>query len=450
MTTESTSEATDESEDSFTGELPEELTAAGSASSGSTGSVAEPMAEDWCREHFDHLSPQLAASLPETMERMRGICPVAHSDSHGGFFVATRYDEVIGAARDWESFTSTRGLAILDGPTVVRSLPVQADPPEQRIYKNLTNPFFTPTATASWEDGTRAIVTRLIDDFIEDGRCDFMASFAREFPSRAFFELALHAPPEDLEEVSRLASTSSIPNHPASRESWMGLARWIRGFVADRRRQGPRGDVVDAVIEAADAGRIPEDDAIGTIQLLILGGLETTAGALGLAMLRFCRQPHIADLLRAQPELMPKAVQELLRLEPPFVSVGRTATQDTELGGVTVPAGEKLLLHWASANRDEAEFEDPHEFRLDREHNRHVSFGMGVHRCTGSNLARFNLRIAWEEILRRMPDLRLDQAALEGHPIHYHPGLTRSPLTLPITFTPGPREGRPGGEPPPC
>jgi len=394
--------------------------------------------DDWCLHHFDHLAPELAATLPDTMARMRGLCPVARSDRHGGFWVVSRYEDALSAAQNWEAFSSAHGLAILPSNGVVRNLPVETDPPEHRVYKRLINPYFTPAAVAPWEQPTRALVTSLIDGFIEDGTCEFMDAFARPLPSLAFFDLAIHAPAGDLERVAHLASRSSTPNAPDGRECWLGLYAWIKEFIAQRRGQPPRGDVVDAVLNAEIDGRpLTEDEIIGTVQLLILGGLETTAGALGLMLIRFCNQPEIPALLRGRPELMPRAVEELLRLEPSFVSIGRTAVRDAELDGCQISKGDKVLIHWASANRDQAEFAHPDDFDLDRERNRHLSFGVGPHRCAGSNLARLNLRVALEELVRRLSDLRLR----DGADIRYHAGLTRSPLTLPITFTPGPRAG---------
>jgi cytochrome P450 len=394
--------------------------------------------DDWCLHHFDHLAPELAATLPDTMARMRELCPVAHSDRHGGFWVVSRYENALSAAQNWEAFSSRHGLAILPSNGVVRNLPVETDPPEHRVYKRLINPYFTPAAVAPWEQPTRDLVTRLIDGFIEDGTCEFMDAFARPLPSLAFFDLAIHAPAGDLERVAHLASRSSTPNAPDGRECWLGLYAWIKEFIAQRRGQPPRGDVVDAVLNAEIDGRpLTEDEIIGTVQLLILGGLETTAGALGLMLIRFCNQPEIPALLRGRPELMPRAVEELLRLEPSFVSIGRTAVRDAELDGCQISKGDKVLIHWASANRDQAEFAHPDDFDLDRERNRHLSFGVGPHRCAGSNLARLNLRVALEELVRRLSDLRLR----DGADIRYHAGLTRSPLTLPITFTPGPRIG---------
>jgi cytochrome P450 len=400
--------------------------------------LSAALPDDWCQHHFDHLAPELAATLPDTMARVRGLCPVARSDRHGGFWVVSRYEDALSVAQNWEVFSSAHGLAILPSNGVVRNLPVETDPPEHRVYKRLINPHFTPAAVAPWEQPTRDLVTRLIDGFIEDGACEFMDAFARPLPSLAFFDLAIHAPAGDLERVAYLASRSSTPNAPDARECWLGLYAWIKEFVAQRRGAPPRGDVVDAVLSASVDGRpLTEDEIIGTVQLLILGGLETTAGALGLMLIRFCNQPEIAALLRSRPDLTSRAVEELLRLEPSFVSIGRTAVRDAELDGHQIKKGDKVLIHWASANRDDAEFGQPDDFELDRERNRHLSFGVGPHRCAGSNLARLNLRVALEELIRRLGDIRMQ----DGADIEYHAGLTRSPLTLPITFTPGPRLG---------
>ncbi|WP_198653302.1 cytochrome P450 [Actinocorallia populi] len=397
---------------------------------------ADSMSDEWCRRHFDHLSPELAATMPATMARMRELCPVARSEEHGGFWVVSTYDEALAVAQDWEVFSSAHGLGISSAPTVIRNLPVQADPPEQRIYKRLINPFFTPAAVAPWEQATRELAGRLIDEFVESGSCEFMDAFARPFPSLTFFQLAINAPAEDLEKVAYLASKSSTPDDPEARECWRGLYEWIRDFTRRRRAEPPRGDVVDAVVHAEIDGRpITEEEVIGTVQLLILGGLETTAGTLGQMLERFCAHPEIPARLRARPELIPSAVTELLRLDGSFVAVGRTAVRDAELGGRQVKAGDKVLIHWASANRDAAEFADADAFDPDRERNRHLAFGAGPHRCAGSNLARLNLRVALEELLGRLDGIRLQ----EGATVEYHRGLTRSPDTLPITFTPGPR-----------
>lgn len=394
----------------------------------------KPMPDEWLLEHFDHLSPELAPRMNETLARMRSVCPVAHSDQYDGFWVVTKYEDVLNVLQDWETFSSAHGMSIPDSQAIVRMPPVEVDPPEQRIFKRLINPYFTPAAIASWEQPTRELVRTLIAGFIDDGACEFMSAFARPYPSLTFFQQAISAPPEELEHVAYLASKSATPTDPAAAECWQGLYDWIKAFIAKRRAQPARGDVIDAVLSADIGGRpITEDEVIGTVQVLILGGLETTASALGLMFHRFCLQPEIPALLRRRPELIPAAAEELLRIDTPFLAVARTVMRDGAIGDKRVKRGDKVLVYWASANRDDAEFVNPHEVDLDRERNRHLSFGAGPHRCAGSNVARLNLRVALEELLGRLDDIRLQ----DGAEIEYHSTHTRSPVTLPISFTPG-------------
>jgi cytochrome P450 len=406
-------------------------------------SPSGPITDDWCAHRFDHLSPELAAELHETLARMRSDHPVARSEAHGGFWVVSRYEDVLRVAQDWRTFSSAQGVSVPQTKMVVRALPEHVDPPLHRTYKRLINAYFTPAVVAGYEAPTRDLVTRLIDEFVEAGECDFMADFARPFPGLAFFELVLNAPPDEVAAINELATTASVPTNPKARENWQAMFAWIKGFVDERRRRPPRGDVVDAVLAAEVEGRpITEEEVIGVVQLLILGGLETTAGALGQFMIRFAREPEIPASLRRRPELIPDAVEELLRLEPPFIAIARTATCDTEIGGQRIAAGDKVVIYWASANRDEVEFACPAAFDLDRPSNRHLSFGAGPHRCAGSNLARMNLRIAVDEVVRRLDGIAL---ADTGGPIPFHSALNRAPLTVPITFTPGARVLAPTG-----
>jgi len=398
----------------------------------------EQITDDWVTRHFDHLSPVFARELHPTLARARSLCPVAHSDQHGGFWVLTKYEDVLRVAQDWETFSSELGITVPYQPPAssMKILPVAVDPPLQRTFKRLVNAHFTPAKVGPWEEPTRVLVNQLIDAFIERGECDFMTEFARPLPGLAFFNFALHAPTDELEQVNHWATLASLTHLEESRDGLMKLAGWIAKFIERRRADGPRGDVVDAVLDAEIDGRaITLQEAIGTIHLLILGGLETTAGVLGATMMRFCEHPEIPALLRARPDLIPQAVEELLRLDGSFICIGRTARHDTEINGHPVQAGERVLMYWASANRDEAEFPAPDAFDLDRERNRHIAFGAGPHRCVGSNLARMNLRVAIGEVVRRLHDIKLQP----GADIDFHSTFNRAPLSVPITFTPGER-----------
>jgi cytochrome P450 len=390
---------------------------------------------DWCAHHFDYLSPELAADLPATLEHMRAHHPVARSDAHGGYWIVTGYEDVLRVAQDWQTFSSAHGVSVPETTMLVKAIPEHLDPPLHREYKRLINAFFTPAVVARYEAPTRALVTRLIDAFVDRGSCEFMAEFARPLPGLAFFDLVLDAPAEELEAINAMASAASIPSNPKRAESWRGMFDWITACVERRRAEEPRGDVVDAVLAAQIEGRpIQQDEIIGVIQLLILGGLETTAGALGQFMIRFAHEPEVPALLRAEPSRIPAAVEELLRLDPPFVAIARTAMCDTEIGGQPIAQGDKVMIYWASANRDEREFGCPMAFDADRTSNRHLSFGAGPHRCTGSSLARMNLRVAVEQLTARLGDIRL----FGDEPVEFHSALNRAPAAVPITFTPIP------------
>ena len=397
----------------------------------------EAISDDRWVRHFDHMSPALAEDLHGTLARLRAEHPVTWSDQHGGFWVVTRYEDVLRVAQDWETFSSALGVNVPPPATPPNAIPEVMDPPRHREFKRLINAWFTPKVVARYEAGTRALVTRLIDRFVEDGRCELMEAFARPLPGITFFEQVLHVPGDEVARLAELATWASTPTHPRRADGWAGMAAWITELVEARRAGEPVGDVVDAVLAAEIEGRpITDHEIVGVIQLLIFGGLETTAGALGEIVLRFCAEPAIPERLRAHPDEIPDAVEELLRLHPPFVAVARTATRDTEIGGQRIEAGQRVLISWASANRDEGEFECPHAFDLDRTSNRHLAFGAGPHRCAGSNLARMNLRIAIEELVGRLRDVRLDETA---GPVHHHQVLNRSPVEVHLTFAPGAR-----------
>ena len=403
--------------------------------------AGSPLSEEWCAHRFDFVSPELALHLPETLAHMRERHPVAWSEEHGGYWVVTRYEDVLRVAQDWQTFSSAHGVSVPETTMAVVAIPEHIDPPLHRVYKRLINAHFTPAVVHRYEEPTRALVTRLIDDVIEAGSCEFMAAFARPLPGLAFFDLVLNAPPDEVEAINEMATAASDPTDPERGKAWAGMYAWITAFVERRRHEPPRGDVVDAVLVAEIEDRpITEDEIIGIIQLLILGGLETTAGALGQAMIRFARDPELPQLLRREPDRVPAAVEELLRLDPPFVAIARTAMCDTEVGGQAILQGQKVMIYWAAANRDDAEFGCPATFDLDRRSNRHLSFGAGPHRCAGSTLARMNLRMAIEQLTARLDDIRLEAGA---EPIPFHSALNRAPLTVPITFTPGARAGAP-------
>lgn len=406
-----------------------------------SAATVDPLDPEWLGGHFDHLAPELAPVLHDALAYLREHHPVAHSDKYeqadGGFFFASRYEDVLAIAQDWQTWSSAKGMTVPYMATDTPIIPEQADPPLHREYKKLINVWFRPAVVLEYEETSKRIVNDLIDGFIESGSCDFMEAFGRSLPGQVFFEEVLHAPTEMVGPLTQAANTVSKQGHPDQMAALGTIMGWINEYVAQRRTEPPQDDVVNAIINAQIEGRpITEQEVMGIIALLLFGGLDTTAGALGQMMIRFCEHPEIPALLREKPELIEDAVEELLRLDASFVTIGRTATKDTEISGCPVSAGQRVMISWASANRDETEFPDPNEFSLERGSNRHITFGAGPHRCAGSNLARMNLRVAVAALVNRLHDLRLDMAKQE---IPYHSGLNRSPEVVKIAFTPGRR-----------
>lgn len=395
---------------------------------------------DWYRHHFNHFSPQLSAHLAPTLAQMRSQCPIARSEEFGGFWIATKYRDIQRIALDWKTFSSEKGIIVPHIPVetlAIRAIPEQLDPPLQRVFKELISQHLTVDKVAANEAATRRLVDQLIDQFIDRGHCEFMSEFAEALPGMVLFDMYLNAPREDLEELGRLARAASVPLSDEGQQKRMLILDWAKNFIADRKRQASQGqrvgDLVDAIIEADINGRpITDDEILGVVQLLIFGGLDTTAGALGHMMVRFCRQPEIPALLRRQPQLIPAAIEELLRLDSPFVFIARTLNEDTDALGCPMKAGEQVLISWQSANHDEEVFAEPLQFDLNREDKRHMAFGTGPHRCAGANLATFNLRLSIEHLLQRLDDIRF---ADETRGIDYHSGFSRSPQQVPIRFT---------------
>ena len=398
-----------------------------------TSDEGNVLSDEWVAEHFDHMAPELGPVFDETVDRLRSMSPVAHSDRHGGFWIVAGYEEVLHVLQDWQTFRNGEGVSIpmqLSDPPLS---PEESDPPVHREFKRLVNAYLTPSMVTRFEQPTRRVADELIGAFAASGRCEWMSAFANQFPRLTFFENVLHAPPEMIGQLSDWTDAISIRRHDYL-EANQKLVGWIEQFVEDRRAQPAAGDVVDAIVNARIQGRpITHEEILGTLQILMLGGFETTSSALGHIVIRFARDPQLPVLLERQPQLIPDAVEEFLRLDSPVVAMARTVVRDVEIGGKQFRRGDRVLFHLSSANRDETEFEHPGTFLIDRDKNRHLAFGAGPHRCAGSSLARMNLRTALEQIVSRLHDIRIEAGA---EPIQYTTASSRTPRAVPITFTP--------------
>jgi cytochrome P450 len=370
---------------------------------------------------YDHFSDEQARDPHRLYKQMREECPVAHAESNGGFWVLTRYEDVVAAAREPQTFSSRQPLIPAMPIFDVTVPPINIDPPDHTRARRILAPLFSGKAVTLWQDAVTEICRSLIEDIGAAERCDAVLSYAQAVPIRVFSRL-LGIPVEDESTFSEQMRffAEMRPDDTDVFTVWAELAAYFHTHIEARRASGPlgaEGDLLDHLLasEALEDGGI---DPLMTVMVILFGGVDTTANALGSALYHFARNDDDRAALIADGQRIPAAVEEVLRYYAP-VSIGRLVCQETSIGGETLRPGEQVMLVFPSANRDESVFEDAETFVLDREVNPHLAFGSGVHRCLGAQLARLEMRIAVAEWLRAFPAYRLtgedDIAWATGH-----------------------------------
>ena len=394
---------------------------------------------EFFRHHFNPWDDRYPAQIEDALPSLHSSCPVTRSDAHDGFWVVYDYDSVVEVFQDWRAFSSVIGKSIAPvRRTQPVKPPISLDPPIQREYRRLLNPHLTPNRVAEFEPGVRQLVAELIDGFIEDGKCDLVGQFAQEFPGRMLYRFLLNIDPDEVPTVlkwtRKLSREPSAADAPEAEERWI---EWIYDLIAFRRAGPRRDDLLDAVLYGeVDNRSLTDVELMGVIYILISGGFGTTADAISNAMYRMGRDLSLQARLRNHPADILPAIEEFFRYDPPVSMQSRLCIKDTVVSGHTINAGERIAVSFIGANRDSKEFEAPDVFDIDRETNRHLAFGIGVHRCVGSNLARLNLRIAIEELLARLGEFHLADGYRDAQ---RDATLPWGPRFLPIVFEPGRR-----------
>jgi cytochrome P450 family 142 subfamily A polypeptide 1 len=369
---------------------------------------------------------------------MREHAPVYWDDSSGLWGIALHQD-VMRVSRAPELFCS-RMSSRPDAPPLPSM--INMDDPQHKLRRALVNKGFTKRRVEAHEPKIRRIVTELIDAVCEKGRCDFVREIAAPLPMIVIGDL-LGVAPEDRDRLLRwseeMLAASSATADPAlsARAAKAGLeyAQYALRVIADRRAQPREDDLMSVLVHAEIDGQRLDDEALVHESLLILvGGDETTRHVITEGMLALIRHPAQRRRLFDDPGLIPTGVEEMLRWVTPIKNMNRTATRDTVLRGQPIREGERLLLLYPSANRDERVFADPDVFDVGRSPNEHVAFGgHGTHFCLGASLARLELRVMFEELLRRLPDLELaSDEALPLRPNNFITGVER----MPVAFAP--------------
>ncbi|MGW5216638.1 cytochrome P450 [Nocardia sp. NPDC004085] len=406
------------------------------------------------RYHFDRHTPEYRHRFQEITEELHAKCPIVWSDTYDGHWVASGGNAVFELARcphvsnDHDLHGERKGYQGISIPParraqVVRGGMLEMDDPEHRLYRQVLNPYLSPAAVRRWEPVIAEIVRAALDEKIESGRIDFVDDLANVVP--AVLTLAMLGIP------LRQWSVYSEPVHasvytPEDSPDAARVAEMHRAMGIDlltnlaEIKQNPRPGLVHALTELRiDGAPAPDLELLGMLGLIIGGGFDTTTALTAHALEWLSEHPDQRDLLsRERDTLLDSATEEFLRYFTPAPGDGRTIAADFVVEDTRFREGERLWLSWAMANRDPAIFPDPNEVVLDRRGNRHFSFGLGVHRCIGSNVARTVFKSMLTAVLDRMPDYRCDP---EGT-VHYETiGVIQGMRQLPATFTPGPRRG---------
>ena len=403
---------------------------------------------EYVREHFCPTDarlvgegPMLNNGLESAIDLMLEHCPVVQSDQQwfgcpDGGWVINRYEDAMYVIQHPEIFSNrVRKGTGYEPPQI----PIDIDPPSLVEYKRFLRPYFTMTAVSGVEETAREVVTELIDQFIETGRCDNLTT-ALSYPFSTKVQWTWLVGVDDetnydqvLDWIHTIIHRRFEPVFDEARAAWIN---WLETSL-ERRRNGPRrDDLIDGLFHNEFEGRPLDDDEIVRImEIMIIGGVTATADAIGNMMFRLAKYPELQDQLSADPEMIPRAIEELLRVEGPVTGVPRRCTRDVEIGGRLLKEGDQLLIHNSAANRDPRAFEHPHEVDFGRQRNPHLAFGAGHHRCLGSNFARLNLRVALEEILGRMKNIRL----VEEDPPERIAGVGWMVKRLPLQFDPAQR-----------
>jgi hypothetical protein len=388
---------------------------------------------DWATD-FSHLEPEWSADPYQIQDELRQRCPVARTERFGGAWLPTRYEDVAAVAYDTDRFSSraiimsnfrpTRDLAPVGG-----SPPISSDPPFHHDARKLLLAAFTKREVVRQEPATRAFCHSLIDSLSGQDVIDAAHDYAQHIPVRVIANM-LGFPPEDgpqfREFVEDLLEGINLPPDER-RERVSRLFDYLLGQVHAHLDE-PRDDLTTYLINAELYGRKLDPDVVtGAMALLLIAGIDTTWSAIGASLWHLAKTPGDRERLVAEPALLPTAIEEFLRAYAP-VTMARLVKDDMHWHGVDMKADDWILLSFPAANRDPAQFDRASEVVIDREVNRHAAFGLGIHRCLGSHLARMELRVALEVWLERLPAFTLDDPAA----VTWSAGQIRGPRTLPI------------------
>jgi cytochrome P450 len=399
---------------------------------------------------FDHYTPEYRDNWREIVDANLSKCPVARSTTYGGFWLVSDYAGLSRVIRDDATFTSTHNMddpsdprqGIVIPPNPMLQVPMEFDPPIYNVYRRMLNPHFSPTAARAAEPFVRQAVDAFLDKVCATGRIDFVLDLGNPVPALATMKL-VGLPLDDWQTYAE--PMHGVVSFPAGSPEYLRCIGALQqlggalGALVPGLREEPADGLLSALAKATVSGQPLSDGEIVLIALLVMqGGVDTTTALLANTLWWLEEHPEQRQRLIDEPALMEHATEEFLRVFTPVPALARTAAADVELGGQQLCEGDRVLMSFAAANRDPAVFDEPDEAKLDRFPNPHTSFGLGIHRCIGSNLARSWFQLMLRGVLDRMPDYTIDRgAARRNHSI----GIINGFINMPATFTPSEPRG---------
>ena len=404
--------------------------------------ATRPPVSDWATD-FDHTHPDYAAAATEIWDELREACPVAHTERFGGAWLPTRHADVRAIADDTEHFTS-RGIIItpFKPPAEIAPAgyapPITSDPPFHAGARRLLLPPFSPKQIDAWEPMARACCTELLDEIEQKVAAgtdvaDAAIEYAQHIPVRVIAAM-LGLPETDGDKfrmfIHRILET---PGQHEDIDPSETLVAYLSEQIGKRRAEiaaGEQGeDLMTYLLTITDESgqHLTDEHVFGSIALLLIAGIDTTWSAIGASLWHLAQHPEDRRRWVEDPDVQPFAIEEFLRFYAP-VTMARLVAEDTEIGGCPVSKDDWVLLPFPAANRDPEAFERADEFVIDRQRNRHSAFGLGIHRCLGSNLARLEVRVAVEEWMARFPEFEIADAEA----VRWSTGQVRGPRTLPV------------------
>ncbi len=368
---------------------------------------------------------------------MRKNAPIYFDDRNGVWGLAS-YEAVIAASKDPSTFSSAGGIRPDSGPIPMM---IDMDDPEHWTRRKLVNKGFTPGRVRESAQKIRDVCDGIIDAVCEQGECDFVHDIAAPLPMIMIGDM-LGVAPEDRDDllqwsddmVSAQSGNATEAQYTKAMEAMQGYTAFCTHAVAERQAQ-PTDDLMSVLVHAeVDGDHLDPDEVLHESLLILVGGDETTRHVVSGGMEQLLLHPEQRKLLLDDPARIPVAVEEMLRWVSPIKNMCRTATHDVEFMGQQLQAGQKCMLLYESANRDEGKFTEPYRFDVERQPNEHVAFGFGSHYCLGQALARLELNVMFEQLLTRLPDLELaaDSDSLPRRRANFISGLE----SMPVRFTP--------------